>query len=165
MSPAGDLDDHPRVLALIGQFRRIDAGMRDLPIYNDKIAIEAIGFRVFGEGELLGVVLTPWFMNMIMLPVEPAPLDMAKIGRAVSIELPAGQRNFVVGGDEVIGLYKAHSLHSPVLNFTLPGQARAEARRLLTLLMTPASPEPGLKSGLGARGVDRRALLFGRHSA
>ena len=58
--------------------------MRDLPIYNDKAAIEAIGFRPFGEAELLGVVLTPWFMNLIILSIEPVPMDMAEIGRTVS---------------------------------------------------------------------------------
>ena len=53
-----DLGDHPRVLALIELFQRIDVGMRDLPIYNDKIVIEATGFLPFSDGELLGVVLT-----------------------------------------------------------------------------------------------------------
>ena len=138
--------------------------MRDLPIYNDKVAIEAIGFRMSDEAELLGVVLTPWFMNLIMLPVEPAPMDMAAVGRTVSVELPAGERAFVIGGDEVIGLYKAHSLHSPVLNFTLPGQARAEAQRMLSLLMTPTTDEAASTSGPAISSVDRRALLFGRRS-
>ncbi len=131
-----------------------------------RIAIEAIGFRPFGEGELLGVVLTPWFMNMIKLPVEPVPMDMAGIGRTVSVELPAGKRGFVVGGDATIGLYQAHSLHSPVLNFTLPGQAQAEARRMLALLMTPpdVTAETAAANGSGATGLDRRALLFGHRS-
>jgi [NiFe] hydrogenase assembly HybE family chaperone len=167
MKSSGDLDHHPRVLALIELFRRIDAGMRDLPIYNEKVAIEAIGFRPFGDGELLGVVLTPWFMNMIMLPIEPAPMNMAEIGWTVSIELPAGKRAFVIGGDEMVGLYRAHSLHSPVLNFTLPGQARAEARRMLAMLMTPpeVTAETAARNCSGASGLDRRALLFGRRNA
>jgi len=167
MKPSGDPDDHSRVQALIELFQRIDAGMRDLPIYNDKIAIEAIGFRPFGDATLLGVVLTPWFMNMITLPIEPVPMDMAAIGRTVSVELPAGKRTFVVGGDETIGLYRAHSLHSPVLNFTLPGQAQAEARRLLALLMTApeVTVEPAAKNSPGASGLDRRALLFGHRNA
>ena len=166
MKSAGELDNHPRVLALIEQFQRINAGMRDLPIYSDKITIEAIGFRLFGDAELLGVVLTPWFMNLIALPIEPAPMDMAEIGRTVRVMLPAGERAFVVGGDERIGLYKAHSLHSPVLNFTLPGQACAEAQRMLALLRTRprATAEDMARSGTTAAGVDRRALLFGRRN-
>ena len=164
MNSSGEFGDHPRARALIARFQSIDAEMRDLPIYNDKAAIEAIGFRSFGEAALLGVVFTPWFMNLIILPIEPVPMDMAAIGRTVRIELPAGERAFVVGGDEVIGLYKAHSLHSPVLNFTLPGQARAEAQRMLSLLMTPAAEEAAAKNGPAGSGVDRRALLFGRRN-
>ncbi len=49
MSSAENSNDHPRVLALLGQFREIDANMRDLPLYNAKIAIETYGFRRFGE--------------------------------------------------------------------------------------------------------------------
>jgi [NiFe] hydrogenase assembly HybE family chaperone len=136
--------------------------MRDLSVYNEKIAIEAIGFRPFGDDAFLGVLLTPWFLNIIILPVKPAPMNMAEIGRTVFVELPAGKRAFVVGGDEVIGLYRAHSLHSPVLNFTLPGQAGAEALRKLAMLMTPVTTETIATTGSGKRGIDRRALLFGR---
>jgi [NiFe] hydrogenase assembly HybE family chaperone len=166
MKPTGNPDDHPRVQALIELFQRIDAGMRDLPFYNEKIAIEAIGFRPFGEGEVLGVVLTPWFMNLIALPIEPVRMEMAKIGRTVSVELPAGKRAFVVGGEETIGLYKAHSLHSPLLNFTLPGQAQAEARRMFALLMTPpdVTTEIAARNGSGTNRLDRRALLFGQRN-
>ncbi len=100
MNSPGDFGNHPRVLALIEQFRRVDASMRELPIYNDKVAVEAIGFGLFGDGALLGVMLTPWFMNLIILPIEPVPMNMAEIGKTVPVELPAGQRTFVVGGDE-----------------------------------------------------------------
>lgn len=162
MTLSGEFDDHPRVQALIDRFRRVDAAMRDLPIYNNSIAIEAIGFRRFGDVTLLGVVLTPWFMNMITLPIMPVPMNAAEIGRTVSVELPAGNRPFVIGGDEVIGLYGAHSLHSPVLAFKLPGQARAEAQRRLALMMTLPAAKLAAPSGSRASGLDRRALLFGR---
>lgn len=149
----------------MARFRAVDAEMRDLPIYNDKVDIEAIGFRPFGDAALLGVVLTPWFMNLIVLPIEPVPMNMAEIGRTVSIELAAGKRNFVVGGDEDIGLYQAFSLHSPLLTFTLPGQARAEAQRMLGLLTTPPEEAAQAASTSRSAAVDRRALLFGRRSS
>lgn len=165
MSSPGSLDDHPRVSALIEQFRVVDAGMRDLPIYNHTVAIESIGFRLFNDVELLGVVLTPWFMNLLILPIAPVAMNMAEIGETVSVELPAGLRKFVVGGDEAVGLYKAHSLHSPVLSFTLPGQARAEAQRRLALLMTPVTAEPVATAASDAAGLDRRTLLFRRRNS
>ncbi len=141
--------------------------MRDLPIYNEKLTVEAIGFRRFGDDALLGVVVTPWFMNLTILPIERVPMNMAEIGKTISVELPAGRRAFVVGGDEGNGLYKGHSLHSPVLNFTLPGQAQAEARRMRALLMTPPDVAAGTRArnSSNARGLDRRALLFGRRNA
>jgi len=171
-----DSDMHPRVRALVARFREIADSMRNLPICNAAIAVEAIGFRPFGdvvpadaqeeayEGALLGVLLTPWFMNVVVLPVTPVPIAMAKMGTAVPVDLPAGRRTFMVGGDEVIGQYHAHSLHSPLLEFTLPGQAQAEARRALAALMTAPAPEPrGDPAGPAApANVDRRALLFGR---
>lgn len=160
-----DLNTHPRVQALLATFRRVNAGMRDLPIYNDKVEIEAIGFRAFGEDALIGVVLTPWFMNLVRLPIDPVPLDMAAIGKTVMIELPAGPRKFVTNGDADIGLYEAHSLHSPVSSFTLPGQAHAEAVRQLGVLMSPPAEEPTNQKAPPTRGVDRRALLFGRPTA
>ena len=131
----------------------------------DTVAIESVGFRLFNDVELLGVVLTPWFMNLMILPITPVAMNMAEIGKTVSVELPVGPRKFVVGGDEVVGLYKAHSLHSPVLSFTLPGQARAEAQRQLALLMTPATAEPVATSRVRtSAGLDRRALLFRRRN-
>ena len=64
-------------------------------------------------------------------------MDMAAIGRTVSVELPAASGHSWSEATTSLGLYEAHSLHSPVLNFTLPGQAQAEARRMLALLMMP----------------------------
>ncbi len=157
MSSPVDCNEHPRVLALLARFREIDAGMRDLPLYNAEIAIDPYGFRLFGDGELIGILITPWFMNLILLPIEPVPLDMRQVGRMENIELPAGRRTFAIGGEREIGLYKAHSLHSPVLNFTLPGQARAEARRMFEMLMKPAEEHEK-----PAGGLDRRALFLGR---
>ncbi|MGP8026401.1 MAG: [NiFe]-hydrogenase assembly chaperone HybE [Acidocella sp.] len=164
MNFPGDLNDHPRVSALIEQFGVVDAGMRDLPIYNHTVAIESVGFRLFNDVELLGVVLTPWFMNLLILPITPVAMNMAEIGRTVSVELPIGARPFVVGGNEAVGLYKAHSLHSPVLSFTLPGQARAEAHRQLALLMTSVAAEPVARPASDVAGLDRRALLFRRRN-
>ncbi len=159
MSSSGSLNNHPRVSALIERFRVVDAGMRDLPIYNHTVAIESVGFRLFNEVQLLGVVLTPWFMNLMILPITPVPMNMAEIGKTVSVELPVGPRTFVVGGDEVVGLYQAHSLHSPVLSFTLAGQARAEAQRQLALLMTSVATEP-VATGLWTPPASIAALCY-----
>ncbi|MCL2713401.1 MAG: [NiFe]-hydrogenase assembly chaperone HybE [Alphaproteobacteria bacterium] len=48
----------------------------------------------------IGVVLTPWFMNLVRLPIEPVVFDAAALGNAAMVELPAGQRKFITNGDE-----------------------------------------------------------------
>ena len=94
-------------------------------------------------------------------------MEMAKIGRIVSVELPAGKRIFAVGGDEVIGLYQAHSLHSPVLNFHPAGSStrRGAANACIADDAAGVTEEAAATSGSGRQRLDRRALLFGRRGA
>lgn len=155
---------HPRVVALVSRFQAIAAQMRELPIYNDAVAVAAHGFCRFGENELIGVLLTPWFMNVILLPCRLSPLNMAEIGKRQNIDLPTGPRTFVGGGDQVIGRYPAHSLHSSVLEFSLPGQAEAEANRAFAApLQAPTAPQASGADGRARTGaIDRRVLFGGR---
>ena len=147
MNPADHLDDHPRVRVLSERFREIDVSMRDLPIYNPTVTIEAIGFRPFGADALLGVLVTPWFMNLTLLPVERVPMDMAAIGRTVLVELPAGSRTFAVNGDDVTGLYKAYSLYSPMGTFQLPRPGRRGG-----------APDAGIADDASNSGTQRRLV-------
>ena len=128
MTVTQDLNQHPRVSALLDDFagRRGDARLAAL---QRQVAIEAIDFRAFGDDALIGVVLTPWFMNLVLLPITPEPMRMAEIGKPVAVRFRSGKRTFVIGGDDVVGLYRAHSLHSPVvgLHVTGPGPRRSAA--------------------------------------
>ena len=89
-------------------------------------------------------------------------MAIAEIGRSVVVELPPanGPSSSAATGDRAPD--QAHSLHSPVLTFTLPGQARAEALRALVLVIAPPPAQPAATSGPVRSGLDRRALLFGR---
>lgn len=140
-------DVHPRIEALVRRFVEIDATMNDLPLYNGKLEVEAWGFEPFEERDLLGVLITPWFMNLVMFPIEPQAIDANKYGEAKTFTLPCGERSFLYGGDEAIGAFWAASLHSPMDIFVNQAQARAEARlRLMEALTVPdekdAVPEP-----------------------
>jgi [NiFe] hydrogenase assembly HybE family chaperone len=157
----------PRVTAMVERFRTIGkAAMRDLPLYHADLAVEAVGFRLL-DGHWVGVLITPWFMNLIRLPQRPEPMDMARIGRTVRVALPCGERELVRGGDESIGGYESLSLHSPMLAF--PGQeaARDEAKRRLADLLRPehSERESGriddgrLHAESGAQKMSRRAFF------
>ncbi len=135
---AHPLIDSPRPVELVRRFREIgETTMRDLPLFNAALEVEAIGFRPVEKG-WIGILITPWFMNLIRLPEQRVPMDMARIGHKAMVMLPSGEREMMVGGDEVIGTYEALSLHSPMFAFGSQQQARSEAKRCLESLLQPA---------------------------
>ncbi|MBW6496687.1 MAG: [NiFe]-hydrogenase assembly chaperone HybE [Burkholderiaceae bacterium] len=132
---------HPRVEALVAAHQMANAVMRELPLYNPALVIEAHGFAPLAGGMLLGVLITPWFMNLVALPEVVEPLDPARYGSARAFALPAGERVFRYAGDAAQGAFWAASLHSPMAVFRSQPQARAEARLRLAEALTPPSAE------------------------
>ena len=41
--------------------------MIDVPMLNPRLAVQAVGFRDW-RGGWLGILITPWFMNLMLLP-------------------------------------------------------------------------------------------------
>lgn len=160
----GDQSMPPCVAALVARFREIgEAEMKTLPLYNPKLEVEAVGFRPWADG-WIGVLVTPWCMNVVVLDETPQPLDYNAIGRAASEALPSGTHKFKVGGDRETGLYRQLSLHSPMAGFAFQEAARVEAmERLAELMAPPAEEEVAMPAPAPA--LDRRSFLRGRHSA
>lgn len=160
MSAAAEAPD--RVQELVGRFHEIgETQMRGLPLYNDRLEVEAVGFQPYGDG-WIGVLITPWFMNVVLLPHERIEVDMNGMGRQVIETLPAKDLAFLWGGDEVTGMFKAASLHSPMHVFVVQAQARAEARqRLAALLAPPAEDAQPAAPRVPGRPMSRRELLRG----
>jgi [NiFe] hydrogenase assembly HybE family chaperone len=161
-----------RVGVLYRRFQVIAEGMKDLPLYNPAIAVEPVDFQLLGERGI-GVLVTPWFMNVLLLPLEHQPFRMSAVGARSERELPAGPRPFVVGGDEQVGLYESHSLYSPLADFATHEAAVERARATLCELMTPPSkPAAEAQATTVYRQADgrtdgaraRRDFLFGRRS-
>lgn len=145
-----------RISSLAVHFREIaDTRMRDLPFYNAHLEVEAWGFAPFADDSLLGVLITPWFMNLVVLPLTPEPVEASRYGQSRSIALPAGARKFLYSGDEATGAFWAHSLHSPMQRFASPAHARGEAKARLAEVLKHPLVEPAPPS----RG--RRAFLLG----
>ncbi|MCW8886771.1 MAG: [NiFe]-hydrogenase assembly chaperone HybE [Motiliproteus sp.] len=100
-----------------------DEKMKDLPIINSALFVQAMGFRDF-NGQLLGVVITPWFMNLMLLPVELEGWRDHQTGEQHFEPFPAGDFHFTHGWDPKMGAYATCSLFSPMDEF--PDQATAE---------------------------------------
>jgi [NiFe] hydrogenase assembly HybE family chaperone len=149
-----------RIVDLVARFRVIaEERMRGLPICNERLEVEATGFRPFAGG-WIGVLVTPWTMNVLMLPAEVEPWRPAEAGRRLRIILPSGEHEFLTGGDEVVGAWRSRSLYSPVTCFGDPAAARAAGLAALEKLMTPAVPQAGAPDPAGPA-LDRRQVLRG----
>ena len=130
--------------------------MRDVPVLNPALTVEAVGFRPWSE-HWLGILITPWFMNLMWL----APALSAPLAQGASREhFFGGQRLTFIGAvDEAFGAYQSCSLFSPMFEFADQAAARATAEQVLTLLReTPKEEEPQQPA------LSRRALLFGRRT-
>jgi [NiFe] hydrogenase assembly HybE family chaperone len=128
--------------------------MRDMPICNDALDVEAVGFRAFGA-RAVGVIVTPWFMNLIVIP--EAPVDS---GSAVGVALPAGDVECVPARLDGFGAILACSLFSPMFVFSDMPMAREAAREAMKALFDPELLDE--KRAQKPSALDRRALLRGR---
>lgn len=148
-----------RVAELVASFERIGReSMRGLPFYNEALSVEAIGFERFGEG-WIGVLITPWFMNLMLVSDQPIPYAETANGEKRTIELPGGPVKFLCGGTEDFGMFHAHSIASPMDVYKSQNQARAAARRALACVRTPPQAEPARAPPAAQPAVSRRTLF------
>lgn len=145
---------------LADHYRRVHDAMRDLPICNPMLDIEAIGFRPYGD-YALGVVLTPWFMNLTVCAAGAEELPPQPLGDTAHWPLPAGRVGFIVGRLEGFGRVDSCSLFSPMDDFADHAAARAVAIAALDELFESGSSDRREDDGRKRAMLDRRALLFG----
>ena len=140
-------------------YRRIgEHSMRDLPVYNDALVVEAVGFRAHGDA-LAGILITPWFMNLILQPLDGS-LASRRPGSSISHAFPVGVIDFNVGDIDGIGRIASCSLFSPMFEFGTMEQARATAEAaFVEILLPPAARERPAAKVVAA--VDRRRFLRG----
>ena len=112
--------------ALVHSFRLVAKRMRGLTIVNPALDVEAIAFAPW-EGHWLGVLVTPWFMNLILAPRDEAAWTRVKPGKSRTYHFPAGAYDFIGACDDVAGEYQMCSLFSPLLHFDDQETARLVA--------------------------------------
>lgn len=122
--------------------------MEGVPILNDALEVRALGFEVFGEYHL-GVLLTPWFMNLMMLPLDSEVYaeNAPDVGDKLTLAFPAGQVEYIVGFEDALGHYLACSLFSPVFEFEDQEAALQTAKsaldEILNIEAETADEDPG----------------------
>lgn len=154
-------------------FARIHATrMQGLPFLNPVLRVEAVGFRRW-EGRWLGVLITPWFMNLVLLPDDAQAWQHARYGESVAYRLPSGVFEFISAQErrasEELGVdfsdYQSCSLFSPVFEFADQAGARATALAVMQALFEPQT-QPGAEGpGTERHGDNTAASAPAREAA
>ena len=120
--------------ALEADFREVwSSKMRGLPMVNTALHVEAVGFRAH-EGGWLGVLIAPWFMNLVLLPGPDQDWSALVPGEKETIAFPSGDYEFLHNTRGLTGPYKACSLFSPMADFSSHLQALEVARAVMVAL-------------------------------
>jgi [NiFe] hydrogenase assembly HybE family chaperone len=137
--------------------------MRGAPICNETLAVEAIGFRNFEE-HVLGVVITPWFFNLVAVARGAAcAAALNSNSPSVRLRFPAGNVDFNVVRIQGFGRFASCSLFSAMTEFSDQNAARETAQAALGALFDSRLREDSFeRPAAGAGVVDRRALFGGR---
>lgn len=122
--------------------------MRDVAILNNRLDVEAVGFRNW-QGHYLGVLITPWFISLILLPGKEDDWSAYRVGNKVQHIFPSGHYEFIVGHEETIGTFQSCSLFSPTLEFKKQDAAVATAvAAIQTLFEKPSGQKVPPKNTL-----------------
>ena len=154
---------HSRVTALEQLFNQVACTrMRDVPVQNLALRVQALGFApVPDEPEmLLGVLVTPWFMNLVRLPTRPGLPEESLLAVGQKATRTVGQQffEFVGAFEPEMGAFEVCSLFSPMFEFANHAAAADTANDILHLLRTPVKPTTSTAPTLPSR----RGFLFGR---
>jgi [NiFe] hydrogenase assembly HybE family chaperone len=122
--------------------------MQDVPVCNPALQVQAVGFREW-EDYYLGVMLTPWFMNLMLLPASPDVFANMKEGSKQMHRFPSGTYEFITGKEADLGDYQVCSLFSPMQEFADQETAVQTANRVLDALMEVCNKDTLSMSGEG----------------
>lgn len=116
--------------ALTGRLERIfrdiqTTRMADVPVLNSALRVEAVSFSAWGD-DWLGILVTPWFMNLMLLPRTAWP--ELPTGQTIVHAFPSGEYPFIVGAEPALGRHQFCSLFSPMFEFPDQASARATAQ-------------------------------------
>lgn len=151
-TPAALVTIQQRTEELLTAYREIDRRMRSLPVYNDKLDVQVLGLRRW-TGGLVGIVSTPWCMNILLLPPEGSRARIE--GTVREVDFPSGCYRFVAGHLDQVGAIESCSLFSPMQDFDNPGVAAEVAMHAIDGLFQNASDEPA------GTALSRRGFLRG----
>lgn len=151
---------HAAIDRLTSAYEQIGAErMSDLPVFNKNMLVEAVGFRIW-ERRYAGIVITPWFMNFVIVPTRQEPWMQMSTGSTVELDFPSGLYSLNVCRTPDADAHLGLSLFSTVLGFPNQDTARCVAGEILTELFADRKRSVESRDETGSP-LTRRALLRG----
>lgn len=128
---------------LAAHYRTVwETRMRDLPFVNPALEVEVTPFRDCG-GDWVGVVITPWFLNLLLLSGGGRLWGDIPAGERRYVDLPCGTLQFIADDDPDIGPYQYCPLIAPVSAVPdMDTARRAAADALQAVFAAPADAAP-----------------------
>jgi [NiFe] hydrogenase assembly HybE family chaperone len=116
-------------------FQRIEEEqMQAIPLLNPTLKVQSIGFQTY-KNRTIGIIITPWMMNLMMLPAKGEDWSELKLGDKTHHRLPANEYRFMVNEIDGIGICQTHSIYSPMREFMNQDHAVAAAESFIKTLM------------------------------
>lgn len=159
----GDEAAARRGAALAARFAHIaQTRMQGIPLLHPGLSVEAVGFSA-AAGGAVGVLVTPWFMNLVWMPLDDGA-EVAAPGCTREHVLGGERFPFIGAHEDGLGAFEACSLFSPMDAFADQDGAVATARAVLEHLRAADAARASLAAADVATPSDRsrRAMLFGR---
>lgn len=113
--------------------------MQDVPLCNHALRVEAVGFRRTDDG-WLGVLVTPWSMNLMLLPARGASWTHMLLGAKRWHRFASGDYELFGSDEQGVGEYHYFSLFSPMAGFSSQDEATGVAQAALALLVDADTP-------------------------
>lgn len=128
----------PDVVAQLGKaFERIaSTRMVGLPFVNPALQVATIGFTPWEEARV-GVLVTPWSINLVAVANHPETLRLATDTRR-RWRFPSGEYDLMGGEEPECGCFQFCSLFSPALDFANQEAAITTATAAMEALFTGA---------------------------
>ncbi len=138
--PIGE-DPTPRLAAM---YRRIwETSMHDMPFVNRELTVEVVGFQRW-RGDWVGAAISPWFLNLFVLPGGGELWSDLPSGERCNIAFPVGELEFIADDDVAaeIPAYQYCALITQVSQFASQEAARAVAAEALKMIFVapPVAP-------------------------
>lgn len=129
---------------LVSTFTNIaETRMQGVPVLHSGLTVNADYFLAWND-YYLGVLITPWFMNLLLVPANETSrthLQQFMVGKKETHVFPSGAYEFIVGHEDDIGPYESCSLFSPMFEFADQQAALDTAQAVMQGLMNEENLE------------------------